>query len=70
LPFQHLFVAPAAIELLWYRIKNKLGLLMSICLAAWMQKKNMTCPRGDACTYAHNVFEYWLHPSRCETLQD
>lgn len=25
------------------------------------------CPRGDACPYAHNVFEYWLHPSRYRT---
>jgi hypothetical protein len=28
-----------------------------------LQKK--TCPLGDACGYAHNVFEHWLHPSRC-----
>ena len=25
------------------------------------------CPRGDSCPYAHNVFEYWLHPSRYRT---
>ncbi len=25
------------------------------------------CPRGDACPYAHNVFEYWLHPTRYRT---
>eukprot|EP00197_Chlamydomonas_leiostraca_P010513 CAMPEP_0202866220 /NCGR_PEP_ID=MMETSP1391-20130828/7267_1 /ASSEMBLY_ACC=CAM_ASM_000867 /TAXON_ID=1034604 /ORGANISM="Chlamydomonas leiostraca, Strain SAG 11-49" /LENGTH=558 /DNA_ID=CAMNT_0049546153 /DNA_START=111 /DNA_END=1787 /DNA_ORIENTATION=- len=30
-------------------------------------KKNLACPRGDACPYAHNVFEYWLHPSRYRT---
>ncbi|GAX75663.1 hypothetical protein CEUSTIGMA_g3107.t1 [Chlamydomonas eustigma] len=30
-------------------------------------KKNSFCPRGDACTFAHNVFEYWLHPSRYRT---
>lgn len=23
------------------------------------------CPRGSACPCAHNVFEYWLLPSRC-----
>lgn len=23
------------------------------------------CVRGDRCPYAHNVFEYWLHPTRC-----
>ena len=23
-----------------------------------------TCIRGDNCPYAHNVFEYWLHPTR------
>ncbi len=22
------------------------------------------CVRGDRCPYAHNVFEYWLHPTR------
>jgi hypothetical protein len=22
------------------------------------------CARGDKCPYAHNVFEYWLHPTR------
>ena len=22
------------------------------------------CPRGDDCPFAHNIFEYWLHPSR------
>eukprot|EP00798_Chlamydomonas_sp_ICE-L_P005512 gene5512-3722_t len=30
-------------------------------------KKNMHCPRGDRCSFAHNVFEYWLHPSRYRT---
>jgi hypothetical protein len=25
------------------------------------------CVRGDACPYAHNVFEYWLHPTRYRT---
>lgn len=30
-------------------------------------KKNTACPRGDSCTFAHNVFEYWLHPSRYRT---
>lgn len=27
--------------------------------------QDQTCLRGDACPYAHNVFEYWLHPTRC-----
>ena len=26
-----------------------------------------TCKRGDACPYAHGVFECWLHPSRYRT---
>lgn len=30
-------------------------------------KKNGTCPRGDSCPYAHNVFEYWMHPTRYRT---
>jgi len=30
-------------------------------------KKSLDCPRGDSCTYAHNVFEYWMHPSRYRT---
>jgi len=25
------------------------------------------CPRGDSCKYAHNDFEYWLHPARYKT---
>ncbi len=33
---------------------------------AWphLPSQNLPCPRGDACNFAHNVFEYWLHPSR------
>ena len=27
-------------------------------------KRAVQCPRGDACTFAHNVFEYHMHPSR------
>ncbi|KAK9787486.1 hypothetical protein WJX73_002040 [Symbiochloris irregularis] len=30
-------------------------------------KKDNNCPRGDSCPYAHNVFEYWLHPTRYRT---
>eukprot|EP00210_Caulerpa_lentillifera_P007169 g6859.t1 len=30
-------------------------------------KKNGQCPRGDDCPYAHNVFEYWMHPTRYRT---
>lgn len=30
-------------------------------------KDNGGCIRGDACPYAHNVFEYWLHPTRYRT---
>ena len=30
-------------------------------------KKGSVCPRGDLCPYAHNVFEYWLHPTRYRT---
>jgi len=30
-------------------------------------KDNGSCIRGDACPYAHNVFEYWLHPTRYRT---
>lgn len=26
-----------------------------------------SCKRGDACTFAHGVFECWLHPSRYRT---
>ena len=25
-----------------------------------------SCIRGERCPYAHNVFEYWLHPTRWE----
>ena len=27
-------------------------------------KRIGTCLRGESCPYAHNVFEYWLHPTR------
>lgn len=27
-------------------------------------KKDGVCVRGELCPYAHNVFEYWLHPTR------
>lgn len=30
-------------------------------------KKEGTCAFGDHCPYAHNVFEYWLHPTRYRT---
>lgn len=30
-------------------------------------KAKKFCPLGDACGYAHNVFEHWLHPSRYKT---
>ncbi|XP_065872702.1 zinc finger CCCH domain-containing protein 54 [Euphorbia lathyris] len=29
--------------------------------------RNGNCLRGDACEFAHGVFEYWLHPSRYRT---
>lgn len=39
-------------------------LLISIVPAC---PQSTPCPRGDGCPYAHNVFEYWLHPSRYRT---
>jgi hypothetical protein len=30
-------------------------------------KKDGACAFGDHCPYAHNVFEYWLHPTRYRT---
>lgn len=30
-------------------------------------KKGVECPSGDDCPWAHNVFEYWLHPQRFRT---
>jgi hypothetical protein len=30
-------------------------------------KKTGGCIRGERCPYAHNVFEYWLHPTRYRT---
>ena len=29
--------------------------------------QDQACVRGDNCPYAHNVFEYWLHPTRYRT---
>ena len=30
-------------------------------------KKDSCCTLGEQCPYAHNVFEYWLHPTRYRT---
>eukprot|EP01023_Acetabularia_acetabulum_P014148 TRINITY_DN16954_c0_g1_i1.p1 TRINITY_DN16954_c0_g1~~TRINITY_DN16954_c0_g1_i1.p1 ORF type:complete len:296 (-),score=29.87 TRINITY_DN16954_c0_g1_i1:58-846(-) len=30
-------------------------------------KKSGYCDRGSLCMYAHNVFEYWLHPTKYRT---
>lgn len=30
-------------------------------------KQDGRCAFGDACPYAHSIFEYWLHPSRFRT---
>ena len=27
-------------------------------------KRSATCALGDKCPHAHNIFEFWLHPSR------
>jgi hypothetical protein len=26
-----------------------------------------TCPRGERCCFSHNMWEYWLHPTRYRT---
>lgn len=30
-------------------------------------KQEGSCANGDNCQFAHNVFEYWLHPTRYRT---
>eukprot|EP00210_Caulerpa_lentillifera_P006120 g5847.t1 len=30
-------------------------------------KEGAECPRGNDCPYAHNLFEFWLHPTRYRT---
>ncbi len=35
-----------------------------LILQALSNMQEGTCVRGDNCPYAHNVFEYWLHPTR------
>ncbi|WIA17446.1 hypothetical protein OEZ85_014293 [Tetradesmus obliquus] len=30
-------------------------------------KKWHSCPRGDSCSYTHNVYEFHLHPKRFRT---
>mmetsp|Transcript_14015 Transcript_14015/g.34549 ORF Transcript_14015/g.34549 Transcript_14015/m.34549 type:complete len:618 (-) Transcript_14015:1777-3630(-) len=37
------------------------------CAIACPDYKQGFCVRGDACPYAHGVFECWLHPSRYRT---
>ncbi len=42
--------------------------LFSYCGTACSDyRKSGSCARGDACMYAHGVFECWLHPSRYRT---
>mmetsp|Transcript_3477 Transcript_3477/g.7052 ORF Transcript_3477/g.7052 Transcript_3477/m.7052 type:complete len:401 (-) Transcript_3477:216-1418(-) len=36
-------------------------------IACPSMKDNGDCAFGDECPYAHNVFEYWLHPTRYRT---
>lgn len=36
-------------------------------IACPSMKREGTCAFGDWCPYAHNVFEYWLHPTRYRT---
>lgn len=36
-------------------------------IACPSMKKDGVCSLGDSCPYAHNVFEYWLHPTRYRT---
>lgn len=36
-------------------------------IACPSMKKDGVCAFGDHCPYAHNVFEYWLHPTRYRT---
>jgi len=36
-------------------------------IACPSMKKEGACAFGDHCPYAHNVFEYWLHPTRYRT---
>lgn len=31
-------------------------------------RREGSCPRGDACGFAHGVFECWLHPERYRTM--
>lgn len=36
----------------------------SYCGTACPEFRKGSCPRSDACEFAHGVFECWLHPSR------
>lgn len=36
-------------------------------IACPSMKQGGSCSFGDNCPYAHNVFEYWLHPTRYRT---
>ena len=42
-----------------------------VTLAGWLVRcggmQAGSCIRGDKCPFAHNVFEYWLHPTRYRT---
>lgn len=42
-------------------------LFLTICLFPFDSLPQGTCKRGDACPYAHGVFECWLHPCKYRT---
>ncbi|OWM75722.1 zinc finger CCCH domain-containing protein 20 [Punica granatum] len=39
----------------------------AIVCAAFRDSGGISCPKGEACEYAHGVFEYWLHPTKYRT---
>ena len=40
------------------------SVLRQLILQTLSNTQEGTCIRGANCPYAHNVFEYWLHPTR------
>ena len=52
------------------RAHARAGFFFSIALTSpfffslFLLSQTGSCHRGDRCPYAHNVFEYWLHPTR------
>ena len=57
----------SAVELRDLTCQSSCSAVQSLMAGPPSLLQNGTCRRGDACPFAHGVFECWLHPSRYRT---